>query len=135
MSASILIVDDEEIVVRSYNPHPGRPRVFELQTARDGAEALQKIDESPFDVVILDIMMPKVGGIEVLRRVKEAHPDIEVIMFTGLAEIDTAVSCMKLGAFDYLAKPFEPEELKLAVTRALERRSTAAGERRISNSP
>ena len=122
MSASILIVDDEDIVVRS-TIRVLEGRGYSLQTARDGAEALQKIDESPFDVVILDIMMPKVGGIEVLRRVKEAHPDIEVIMFTGLAEIDTAVSCMKLGAFDYLAKPFEPEELRLAVTRALEHRS------------
>jgi DNA-binding NtrC family response regulator len=122
MSASILIVDDEEIVVKS------TCRILEgcgysLQTARDGAEALQKIDEFPFDVAILDIMMPKMDGVEVLRRVKEAHPDIEVIMFTGLAEIATAVSCMKLGAFDYLAKPFEPEELRLAVTRALEHRS------------
>ena len=62
-------------------------------------------------------------GVEVLKRLKETHPDIEVIMFTGLAEIATAVNCMKLGTFDYLAKPFEPEELALAVTRALEHRS------------
>jgi DNA-binding NtrC family response regulator len=122
MSARILIVDDEDIVVRSTT------RILEgsghsLQTASDGAEALKKIDESPFDLVILDIMMPKMDGMEVLRRVKEAHPDIEVIMFTGLAQIETAVNCMKLGAFDYLAKPFEPEELRLAVSRALEHRS------------
>ena len=122
MSARILIVDDEEIVVRS------TVRVLEsggyaLQTARDGAEALQKVDEAQYDVVILDVMMPNMNGLEVLRRVKEAHPDIEVIMFTGLAQIETAVNCMKLGAFDYLAKPFDPEELRLAVTRALERRS------------
>jgi len=122
MSARILIADDEEIVVRS------TVRILEsggyaLQTARDGIEALNKIDEAQYDLVILDIMMPRMDGLEVLRRVKEAHPDIEVIMFTGLAQIETAVNCMKLGAFDYLAKPFDPEELKLAVTRALERRS------------
>ncbi|MBK7589865.1 MAG: sigma-54-dependent Fis family transcriptional regulator [Betaproteobacteria bacterium] len=122
MTARILIADDEEIVVRS------TVRILEgagyaLDTARDGIEALARIDEAHYDVVILDIMMPGLDGIEVLRRVKESHPDVEVIMFTGLAQIETAVSCMKLGAFDYLAKPFDPDELRLAVTRALERRS------------
>jgi DNA-binding NtrC family response regulator len=121
MSARILVTDDEEIVVRS------TVRVLEgggyaIDTASDGAEALRKVDEADYDVLILDIMMPKMDGLEVLRRVKETHPDIEVIMFTGLAQIETAVNCMKLGAFDYLAKPFEPDELRLAVTRALERR-------------
>jgi len=66
--------------------------------------------------------MPKMDGLEVLRRVKEAHPDIDVIMVTGLSQIDTAVQAMKLGAFDYLPKPFDPDELKLVVHRALERR-------------
>jgi len=122
MSARILVADDEEIVIRS------TLRILEcegysLDTARDGAEALEKIAANPCDVLILDIMMPRMDGLEVLRRVKEANPDIEVIVFTGLTQIDTAVTCMKLGAFDYLAKPFTPEELKLAVSRALERRS------------
>jgi DNA-binding NtrC family response regulator len=121
MSARILVVDDEDIVIRS------ALRVlasedYALDQARDGAEALRSIEGGNYDVVILDIMIPKVDGIEVLQRVKESHPDIEVIMFTGLAEIDTAVRCMKLGAFDYIAKPFEPDELKTAVARALERR-------------
>src|SRR6476661_10096431 len=121
MSARILVVDDEDIVIRS------ALRVlasedYALDQARDGAEALRSIEGGNYDVVILDIMMPKVDGIEVLQRVKESHPDIEVIMFTGLAEIDKAVRCMKLGAFDYIAKPFEPDELKTAVARALERR-------------
>jgi DNA-binding NtrC family response regulator len=67
-------------------------------------------------------MMPGMSGIEVLQRVKESHPDLDVIMVTGLAEIETAVRCMKLGAFDYLPKPFDPDELTLVVARALERR-------------
>jgi DNA-binding NtrC family response regulator len=62
-------------------------------------------------------------GLEVLRRVKEAHPDVDVIMVTGLSQIDTAVQAMKLGAFDYLSKPFDPDELQLVVKRALERRA------------
>jgi DNA-binding NarL/FixJ family response regulator len=61
-------------------------------------------------------------GLEVLRRVKETHPNVDVIMITGLSQIDTAVQAMKLGAFDYISKPFEPDELKLVVQRALERR-------------
>ena len=84
MSASILIVDDEEIVVHS-TVRILESRGYSLQTARDGVEALQKVDEFPFDVVILDIMMPRMDGVEVLRRLKEAHPDVEVIMFTGLS--------------------------------------------------
>ena len=68
-------------------------------------------------------MMPKMDGLEVLRRVKEAHPDVDVIMVTGLSQIDTAVQAMKLGAFDYLSKPFDPDELQLVVKRALERRA------------
>jgi DNA-binding NtrC family response regulator len=121
MTARILVVDDEEIVLRSCL------RVLEgsgheAEAVPSGAEALARIDSGRYDVLVLDIMMPKMDGIEVLRRVKETHPDIEVIMITGLSQIDTAVRAMKLGAFDYLPKPFDPDELKLAVERALERR-------------
>jgi DNA-binding NtrC family response regulator len=121
MNARILVVDDEEIVLRSC------VRIlaggdYQVDTAQDGLEALRKIDENHLDVLILDIMMPKLDGLEVLRRVKESHPDIDVIMVTGLSQIDTAVQSMKLGAFDYLSKPFDPDELKLVVQRALERR-------------
>jgi DNA-binding NtrC family response regulator len=115
-------VDDEDIVVRSALRVLADPQ-YTIDTAQDGLEALAKIEQESYDVVLLDIMMPKLDGIEVLQRVKESHPDIEVIMFTGLAQIDTAVRCMKLGALDYIAKPFEPDELKLTVVRALERRA------------
>jgi len=122
MSARILVVDDEEIVIRSCQ------RIldggdYQIDIAHDGREALQRVEQDPYDILILDIMMPNVGGLEVLRRVKEGHPDIDVIMITGLSQIDTAVQAMKLGAFDYISKPFEPDELKLVVQRALERRA------------
>jgi DNA-binding NtrC family response regulator len=121
MSARILIVDDEEIVLRScLRILDGNG--YQIEVAHDGHDALRKIEENPYDVMILDIMMPNLGGLEVLRRVKEAHPDMDVIMITGLSQIDTAVQAMKLGAFDYISKPFEPDELKLVVQRALERR-------------
>ena len=121
MSARILVVDDEEIVVRSCLRILGEGD-YQLDSAQDGWEALKKIEENHFDVLVLDIMMPKIDGLEVLQRVKESHPDIDVIMITGLSQIDTAVKAMKLGAFDYLPKPFDPDELKLVVQRALERR-------------
>ena len=74
-------------------------------------------------MLILDIKMPKMDGMEVLQRVKEAKPDIDVIMITGLHDIETAVQAMKLGAFDYLPKPFDPDEFKMVVERAFERRN------------
>jgi DNA-binding NtrC family response regulator len=122
MKARILVVDDEEIVIRSCLRILGDDGDKEVEAVQDGLEALKKIDENHYDVLILDIMMPKMDGLEVLRRVKETHPDIDVIMVTGLSQIETAVKSMKLGAFDYLPKPFDPDELKLVVKRALERR-------------
>jgi len=121
MSARILVVDDEEIVIRSCLRILGN-RDYRLESAQDGMEALKKIDENDYDVVILDIMMPRIDGMEVLQRVKETHPDVDVIMVTGHSQIETAVRSMKLGAFDYLPKPFDPDELELVVERALERR-------------
>jgi len=121
MNARILVVDDEEIVVKSCMRILGTD-AYEVESAQSGIEALRKIEESSFDVLILDIMMPQMDGLEVLQRVKETHPDIDVIMVTGLSQIDTAVRSMKLGAFDYLPKPFDPDELKHVVERALERR-------------
>jgi len=121
MKGRILVVDDEEIVIQSCLRILSRGG-FQADAARDGLEALRAVDENGYDVLILDIKMPKMNGMEVLQRVKEAHPDIDVIMITGLHEIETAVQAMKLGAFDYLPKPFEPEELELVVDRAFERR-------------
>ena len=121
MGARILVVDDEEIVIKSCVRILGGGDL-QVDAVQDGVGALRMIEENPYDVVILDIMMPKMDGLEVLRRVKEQHPDVDVIMVTGLSQIDTAVQAMKLGAFDYLSKPFDPDELKLVVKRALERR-------------
>jgi DNA-binding NtrC family response regulator len=121
MSGRILIVDDEEIVLKSCLRILGDGN-YELEAVQDGLEALRKIETSDYDVLILDIMMPKIDGLEVLQRVKEMHPDIDIIMITGLSQIETAVRAMKLGAFDYLPKPFDPDELKLVVQRAFERR-------------
>ncbi len=121
MSVKILVVDDEQIIIDSCLRILTNPD-YQLEAVQDGLEALRRIDENHYDIVILDIMMPKIDGLEVLRRVREGLPDIDVIMITGLSQIETAVKSMKLGAFDYLSKPFDPDELKLVVQRALERR-------------
>jgi DNA-binding NtrC family response regulator len=121
MSARILIVDDEEIVIRSCQRILSDSS-YAVDSVQDGWDALRKVDETTYDIVILDIMMPKIDGLEVLQQVKERHPDVDVIMMTGLSQVQTAVKAMKLGAFDYLSKPFDPEELLQVVNRALERR-------------
>jgi DNA-binding NtrC family response regulator len=121
VNARILIVDDEEIIIRSCRRILGDSSYI-VESALDGMEALRKVEETDYDVLVLDVMMPKMDGIEVLRLVKEMHPDIDVIMMTGVSQIQTAVQAMKLGAFDYLSKPFDPDEFKLVVDRALERR-------------
>ena len=121
MSARILIVDDEEIVIRSCLRILAE-KGYEIDAQMDGSGALSRIDECHYDVIILDLMMPKMDGLEVLRRVKANHPDIEVIMVTGLAQEKTAERAMHLGAFGYLPKPFDPDELSQVVRRALEKR-------------
>jgi DNA-binding NtrC family response regulator len=121
MGGRILVVDDEEIVCRSCE------RILtdaghEVDCIMDSTGALKKASEGTYDIVILDIMMPRISGLDILRTIKEEHPDIDVIMVTGLSQIETAVLSMKLGAFDYLSKPFDPDELVMVVDRALERR-------------
>ena len=120
MGARILVVDDEEIVIKSYLRILGGGD-YQVKAAHGGREALRKVEENPYDVIILDIMMPDMGGLEVLRRVKETHPNLDVITVTGLAENDTMVEAKKLSACDYISKPFEPDELKLIVQRTLGR--------------
>ena len=118
MSCRILIVDDEEVICRSCT------RILteaghEVESILDGHFALKKVAEGHYDVVILDIMMPRISGLEILQAIKEEHPDVDVVMVTGLSQIETAVLSMKLGAFDYLSKPFDPDELKLAIDQML----------------
>jgi DNA-binding NtrC family response regulator len=121
MTARILIVDDEEIVIRSclriLDGHG-----YRVDSAGNGRDALRLVDDNAYDLVVLDIMMPGLDGLEVLQQLKEHHPEVDVIMVTGLSQIQTAVKAMKLGAFDYLPKPFDPDELEQVVARALEHR-------------
>ncbi len=95
---------------------------FLVEEAEDGESALKLIDTKPFDVVLLDIRMPKMNGLEVLKRVRKSHPNLPVIMFTAIGTSERAIEAMKMGAFDYVAKPFDVEELLAIVHRAIEYR-------------
>ncbi|MEY2686511.1 MAG: hypothetical protein RL375_709 [Pseudomonadota bacterium] len=142
MSVRILIVDDEDIVIRSCKRIVAAATLAsggfdgaacKVDAATSGIEALRLIEQQPYDLVVLDIMMPKMDGLEVLQQVKERHPDIDVIMVTGLSQITTAVKAMKLGAFDYLPKPFDPEQLQGVVQRALEHRRLTSERQSLDN--
>lgn len=120
-SYRILHADDEEafqIQVRELLTEEG----YKIDTVSDGVEAINTLQSNKYDLVLLDISMPKVDGIEVLRFVKEKYPAVEVIMITGVDDVKVAVDCMKYGAFHYLTKPFLSDELFQTISRALERK-------------
>jgi two-component system response regulator HydG len=116
----VLVVDDEAGLRRSL-ARILVARGFDVDTAEDGAQALERIEAGAPDVVLTDLMMPKVGGLEVLAQVKRTHPRVEVIMMTAHADVDSAVAAVKAGAYDFLTKPFASNEaVALSVAKAAE---------------
>jgi len=118
MKNTILLVDDEPSVLEAYSIILEDD--YDLIPVRSGYEALEELRRRDVDLVLLDIMMPGMDGIETLKRIKEIDSDLNVIMVTVRRELETAVECMKLGAFDYITKPYEVDELLLVVEKALE---------------
>ncbi len=116
----VLVVDDEVPVCKSMAAALVDQN-REVDTALSGEEALAKDMTSPFDVVVVDLMMPGVSGMDLLKAIKERRPDVAVIMVTGYPSIKSAVQAIKLGAFDYIPKPFTPAELRSLEARAEER--------------
>lgn len=117
-AAVVMLVDDEVPFVETMTKRLTR-RSLTVIGAFSGPEALEKLEQNPkVDVVILDVKMPGMDGIETLREIKRRHPLIEVIMLTGHATVETAIEGMKLGAFDYLMKPCEVEQLLTKVEEA-----------------
>jgi DNA-binding NtrC family response regulator len=98
-------------------------RGLETSTAGSGNEALEKLRDTPYDIVILDIRMPEMGGVQVLSEIKKIDARIEVIIMTGYASVDTAKEIMKLGAFDYLLKPYSADELMEKIDAAYDRKT------------
>ena len=119
MSASILIVDDEEAILTSLSSIL-QDEGYEVVVAKNGAEALRIYTMDPPDLMLLDIWMPEMDGMETLRRVRELVPTAQVMMMSGHGSIETAVKAIKLGAYDYIEKPLSLENVTLRVKNALD---------------
>jgi DNA-binding response OmpR family regulator len=120
ISKPILIVDDEKNI-RLTLSQALETLDAQIDAAANGEEALAKLKEKEFGLILLDIRMPGMDGMEVLRRVRKIRPDIRVIMITAYGTVESAVEAMKLGAVDFLQKPFDPEEIRELVSRVMDR--------------
>jgi DNA-binding response OmpR family regulator len=116
----ILIVDDEKNIRLTLSQALEVLEV-ETDTAANGEEALAKLKEREFGLILLDLKMPGMDGMEVLRRVREIRPDIRIIIITAYGTVESAVEAMKLGAVDFIQKPFSPEEIRELVSRVMDR--------------
>ncbi len=116
----LLIVDDERIALKNLE-HIMKKEGYEVAGTQSGPNALKMLEEQQFDVVLTDLKMEKVDGLQILRKCRELYPDTEVIMITGFATLQSAVDTMKLGAFYYIAKPFKIDEVRKVVKDAVEK--------------
>lgn len=120
-SPTILVVDDETNVIESFKLF--LEDKYNLLTVTSGEEALEKIEKENINLVLLDILMPGMSGLEVLSKIKEKHDDIDVIMITAIKTVRTAIQAMKLGAYDYITKPFDVDEVLNSIQRVLEKQN------------
>ena len=120
----ILLVDDEKDFATGLARLLGRNFPDELIVAvHSGAEALELLEKKTFGVMLTDLNMPEMDGVELLRQAKEAHPNLSVVMLTAYGTVSTAVDALKIGAYDFLTKPVEPDTLFQVVQRGIERSS------------
>ena len=117
----ILIVDDEESL-REFLEIMLKREGYEIATAENGEVAIKHLAKKNYDVVITDLQMPKIHGMQVLAKAKESDPEMVVIVITAFGSTESAVEAMKLGAYDYITKPFKIDEIKLVIKKALEKR-------------
>jgi DNA-binding NtrC family response regulator len=129
-SPRILVVDDEEPICLNCVKILSKMDCH-VDYVLNGYDALRRLETESYDVVITDLKMSSLGGMEVLRRVKEGYPDTMVIVITGYSTVSSAVEVMKMGAFDYLPKPFTPHELRSIVLQALDERALRKRNRRL----
>ncbi len=130
----ILIVDDEPIVCRSC-VKVLIPEGYSVATTESGQEGIEMGATGDYDLIIVDLKMPDVDGMQVLQAVRKRQPDVEVIVITGYSTVSTAVKAMKRGAIDYLPKPFTPDELIVVVTKAMEKRRLVVENRELREKP
>ncbi len=118
----ILVAEDEQIA-RENLEHILLKEGYEVTSFEKGYDALRQMQEQDFDLVITDLKMPDIDGIQLLESVRGQYPEIEVLVITGFATVSSAVEAMQKGAYFYLPKPFNINELRILVQRALEKRS------------
>lgn len=118
----ILVVDDEKVIRDGCN-RVLSGKGYDVITAENGQAALDALAKEPLDIILLDLKMPVMSGEEVLEITGEKYPDIPVIIITGHGTVDTAVECMKKGAYDFITKPFQIDQFLLIITRAAEKRN------------
>ncbi|MEW6675792.1 MAG: response regulator [Nitrospirota bacterium] len=114
----ILVIDDEDIVLISCQ-RALTSEGYNVKMAKSGIDGLKTIENESFNLALVDIKMPDMDGMEILKHIKSKWPDTEVIIITGYSTPATAISSIKLGAYDYIEKPFTPDSLLLAVKKAL----------------
>lgn len=119
---SLLLVDDEISILRSY-ARDLRAEHYSVTTATNGDEAIRALWEENFNMVVTDLVMPGLSGIEVLREAKKRNPDICVLVLTGYGDMSSAVEALRLGADDYLLKPLDTDELLLRLTEQIEKQN------------
>src|SRR5690349_17633111 len=118
---SVLVVDDEDAIRQALERFITRLG-YRAVLARDGIAALERVSQGKFELMLCDVRMPGVSGVELVPKVLERDPDVAIVMLTAVDEPRTAVECLKLGAYDYLIKPVDLDELELAMRTALRRR-------------
>jgi DNA-binding NtrC family response regulator len=134
ITEKILVVDDESTICDSVKKILSR-KGFEVENTLNATDAIERMKKEKFDILITDLMMPEVSGMELIELVKKYYPEIDVLVITGYATIDSAVQATKLGALDYLQKPFTPNELTDRVQKAIElRKSRKSSEEKKSDS-
>ncbi|MEW5975697.1 MAG: sigma-54 dependent transcriptional regulator [Acidobacteriota bacterium] len=127
----ILVIDDDRSICESLSLYFSEEGYF-VETADTSREGLAKVQSARWDIVILDIFLSDINGLEVLRRIRQSHPEVSVIMITAFHDMPTTVQAMKLGAVEYIHKPIEIDELEAAIHRALKRRSASTPRERSS---
>lgn len=118
----VMVVDDEENirdVLSNYLTSLG----YDVETANDGEDALKKFKRGSFDLIISDLLMPTIDGLELLKKIRDQDREVIFLMITGYPSIETAVEAIKKGAYDYITKPFHMEDVKIRIERAFEKKN------------
>ena len=121
LPVKVLVVDDDQAICDYMETFLSKDG-FEVKTMSDPSEAPEEVKQGGYHLVVLDLMMPKMDGVEVLKRIRKVDSDVAVVIFTGYPSLETAVQSMKLDAVDYLKKPFNPEEFREVVDRVMRKK-------------